>query len=361
MTYSVLLFCKDSRRSSFDVLCADTTTNTSKKVPTSSFLINLLCALWLQLVRPHDDSCRLTERICKCNNVGHGEQESCEGIASASCGCCCDKTANKDHLGDADVENQNAGKVPAAKLARTPITIPPAFTCMKHADSYDSAETNKTTVALNDSSYCEGSDGDVDRECPICMDEFHVRDVVSWSSYETCSHVYHHQCIKEWLLRHSTCPICREVFLPVDQPKVNMTLKMFKELSDVRVQRAQRTYYCVRDGLVALKNLPAKSKTKYRKSAATSGTTGATTEILEVTTTAPFTIAPFQNTQGVSTSQGDILCVKEKLRAGITKAEFRKLRGDPTRKKNVEKLEIMEHAEYEASATRVEVGPRVSS
>ena len=288
-------------------------------------------------MRAHDDTCgKLSETICERKRFGHQEQESCDGIASVRCDCCCDKSADKDHICASDVENQIIGTSAATKLVMASLTIPTAVTCMKHADSYGTAGTNRTTVTLNDSSYREGSDGDIDRECPICMDNFHVGDVVSWSSYETCCHVYHHQCIKEWLLRHNTCPICREVVLPVDQPEINITLKIFKELSDMREQRAQRTYYCARDGLVTLNKHRANSNTKHRMAAATSGTAGATTGTSGVTQTGTFTNVSFQNMQGGSTRQGDSLCVKEKLRAGITKAELRMLRGDQTNKKILE-------------------------
>jgi Ring finger domain len=47
------------------------------------------------------------------------------------------------------------------------------------------------------------------RECSICMDEFEVGDTVSWAPHALCTHVFHHQCIKNWLLRHAECPCCR--------------------------------------------------------------------------------------------------------------------------------------------------------
>jgi Ring finger domain len=54
-------------------------------------------------------------------------------------------------------------------------------------------------------------------ECSICLDYFKEGDVVSISPFyslqQTCHHVFHHICIKEWLLKHSTCPTCRQEFL----------------------------------------------------------------------------------------------------------------------------------------------------
>ncbi|XP_046985377.1 RING finger protein 11 [Schistocerca americana] len=48
------------------------------------------------------------------------------------------------------------------------------------------------------------------RECVICMVEFNVNDPVR---YLPCMHIYHVQCIDDWLMRSFTCPSCME---PVD-------------------------------------------------------------------------------------------------------------------------------------------------
>jgi len=48
------------------------------------------------------------------------------------------------------------------------------------------------------------------RECVICMIEFQVGDQVR---YLPCMHMYHIECIDDWLMRSFTCPSCME---PVD-------------------------------------------------------------------------------------------------------------------------------------------------
>ncbi|XP_066918250.1 RING finger protein 11-like [Clytia hemisphaerica] len=48
------------------------------------------------------------------------------------------------------------------------------------------------------------------RECVICMMDFDVGDKVR---YLPCLHIYHQECIDDWLMRSFTCPSCVE---PVD-------------------------------------------------------------------------------------------------------------------------------------------------
>jgi Ring finger domain len=110
------------------------------------------------------------------------------------------------------------------------------------------------------------------KECPICMETFSVGDIVSWSpnTKTSCTHVFHHECIKEWLLRSGNCPCCREVVLPIDAPdfqnhlnsnnennkddtnRNNNTNSLLKELSILRSKKAATTYYCLTHGLVML-------------------------------------------------------------------------------------------------------------
>ena len=56
------------------------------------------------------------------------------------------------------------------------------------------------------------------QECSICMEVFKVGDKVSFSPAEGCLHVFHHDCLRRWLLRKTDCPCCRVIVLPVDRP-----------------------------------------------------------------------------------------------------------------------------------------------
>jgi len=46
-------------------------------------------------------------------------------------------------------------------------------------------------------------------DCPICLDTFQIDEMVAWSADPNCNHVFHHACVKEWLIRKPHCPSCR--------------------------------------------------------------------------------------------------------------------------------------------------------
>ncbi|CAG2105022.1 unnamed protein product [Medioppia subpectinata] len=48
------------------------------------------------------------------------------------------------------------------------------------------------------------------RECVICMGEFLISEPIR---FLPCMHIYHTDCIDDWLMRSFTCPSCLE---PVD-------------------------------------------------------------------------------------------------------------------------------------------------
>ena len=48
-----------------------------------------------------------------------------------------------------------------------------------------------------------------DPECTICLEKFSIGDSISWPKYGDCDHIYHTECITEWLALHDDCPLCR--------------------------------------------------------------------------------------------------------------------------------------------------------
>ncbi|XP_022783061.1 RING finger protein 11-like isoform X2 [Stylophora pistillata] len=45
------------------------------------------------------------------------------------------------------------------------------------------------------------------RECVICMTDFAMGDPIR---FLPCMHIYHKDCIEDWLVRSFTCPSCME-------------------------------------------------------------------------------------------------------------------------------------------------------
>jgi hypothetical protein len=41
-------------------------------------------------------------------------------------------------------------------------------------------------------------------ECPICMDKLGEQTRPTW-----CGHYMHQECLKQWLGKNATCPVCR--------------------------------------------------------------------------------------------------------------------------------------------------------
>ena len=54
-------------------------------------------------------------------------------------------------------------------------------------------------------------------ECCICLDQYKAGETVCWAVTEDCNHIFHHDCILQWLADHEECPLCRTNILQDDQ------------------------------------------------------------------------------------------------------------------------------------------------
>lgn len=101
----------------------------------------------------------------------------------------------------------------------------------------------------------DDDDDDYARECMICMEPFAGGESVSWSIH--CDHVFHDVCLTEWLMKHATCPYCRQPVLPAFERSAITIKKPRKELEQMQADRTKRsamTRYTLEDGFVSVPN-----------------------------------------------------------------------------------------------------------
>mmetsp|Transcript_6261 Transcript_6261/g.8852 ORF Transcript_6261/g.8852 Transcript_6261/m.8852 type:complete len:207 (+) Transcript_6261:210-830(+) len=53
-------------------------------------------------------------------------------------------------------------------------------------------------------------------ECSICLDQYKTGDTLCWAKSNQCNHIFHEECISEWLKDHEDCPLCRTPLLTGD-------------------------------------------------------------------------------------------------------------------------------------------------
>ena len=52
---------------------------------------------------------------------------------------------------------------------------------------------------------------EIHKECPICIEEF-TENIEKRLVLTDCNHCYHENCLREWIIQHSNCPVCRHEF-----------------------------------------------------------------------------------------------------------------------------------------------------
>lgn len=60
--------------------------------------------------------------------------------------------------------------------------------------------------------YIKKNDKLIETECNICMDHFVFKQYKR--ILPKCNHTFHKKCIDSWLKKNSSCPVCRQEYLP---------------------------------------------------------------------------------------------------------------------------------------------------
>jgi hypothetical protein len=122
---------------------------------------------------------------------------------------------------------------PSGETETVEVPQPPApptdsspVSCAIGSDDCDSAagaDDDSHAVAGDDDSHAVAGDddsasvsGDEESEgCAICLSKFTSQQLVCESNNSSCLHMFHKDCMMDWLVKHSdnTCPMCREVYL----------------------------------------------------------------------------------------------------------------------------------------------------
>jgi len=113
----------------------------------------------------------------------------------------------------------------------------PSIACPSH----DNTDETDSTLSV---------DSTPAQTCWICLEPYHVGELVSWSSTVSCKHAFHPYCIETWLIRHEYCPICRRIYMLCDHNHNMVPKQELKVLRKVYKKRRQSTHFCIQDGLV---------------------------------------------------------------------------------------------------------------
>jgi hypothetical protein len=75
--------------------------------------------------------------------------------------------------------------------------------------------SSSPTACAMGSDDCESFAAEEDMAgCAICLSPFRPRQLVCKSNNSSCQHVFHEDCMVEWLTKdNENCPMCREVYL----------------------------------------------------------------------------------------------------------------------------------------------------
>ncbi|XP_028780847.1 E3 ubiquitin-protein ligase ATL6 [Neltuma alba] len=71
-------------------------------------------------------------------------------------------------------------------------------------------------------------------ECAVCLSEF--EDTETLRLIPKCDHVFHPECIDEWLASHTTCPVCRADLVPQPDQSLRGVQNVNPDAADLEAQ-----------------------------------------------------------------------------------------------------------------------------
>ncbi|KAF8154796.1 hypothetical protein B0H34DRAFT_537887 [Crassisporium funariophilum] len=79
-------------------------------------------------------------------------------------------------------------------------------------DAKPKSTSSKVLSGMKSAQYKDWATPDSDQRCPICLDDYQPTDSVL--KLTNCSHWLHKDCLQQWLLGASSCPVCRKSVNP---------------------------------------------------------------------------------------------------------------------------------------------------
>lgn len=68
------------------------------------------------------------------------------------------------------------------------------------------------------------------KECTVCLDE---QKLGSLACKLPCGHLFHKECVKDWLCRHCICPVCR---LELETDDINFEMTRLKRMESRKIR-----------------------------------------------------------------------------------------------------------------------------
>ncbi len=83
---------------------------------------------------------------------------------------------------------------------------------IKYKDLMDQSQNKNNIVVIQPNGEItntlqQGQEKKKDDLCSVCLIEFEMEDLVRKT---ICDHLFHKECLEQWLKKHENCPICRK-------------------------------------------------------------------------------------------------------------------------------------------------------